>query len=290
MKDFDVGLLPHRALLIARGADALGLLQGQLSSDLRRLDATLSPYTSLNSPKGRLLATGFLHRLPDGAIALDLPRAVAAATLKRLQMFVLRSEVRLSLDGDDDPGLLGLFGDAALAALGLDAPSGPGAARIAGERLVATRPGPVRRHVLIAPREQLPRVSADLAEAWRAADIQAGIVNLYPETQDHFIAPTAGVEALGGIAYDKGCYTGQEVIARLHYLGQAKRGLYRLQLPAAVAPGTKVYGGAPGDAVGEVADCATSGGQAVALAVLQRDRAALPLQTADIPVISVEAV
>jgi tRNA-modifying protein YgfZ len=290
MKDFDVGLLPSRALLLARGRDAEKLLQGQLSSDLRRLSAATSPYTSLNSPKGRLLATGFLHRLADEVIALELPRAIAAATLKRLQLFVLRSEVRLSLDGDEDPALVGVFGDAALSALGLPIPTDAGDALQHGSLQIATRPGPQRRHVLIGPRSALPEVTADVSALWRAADIEAGIVNLMPETQDHFVAPTAGVETLGGIAYDKGCYTGQEVIARLHYLGQAKRRLYRLRLPAPVPPAAKVQGEDEADAVGEVADCADAPQGAIALAVLQIDKAGLPLRIGDIAVRSVEAV
>lgn len=290
MKDFDVGLLPSRALLLARGRDAEKLLQGQLSSDLRRLSADTSPYTSLNSPKGRLLATGFLHRLADEVIALDLPRAVAAATLRRLQLFVLRSEVRLSLGGDEDPALLGVFGDAALSALGLPVPAAAGDALRHGSLQVATRPGPQRRHVLIGPRSALPDATADASTRWHAADIEAGIVNLTPDTQDHFVAPTAGVETLGGIAYDKGCYTGQEVIARLHYLGQAKRRLYRLRLAAPVPPGAKVHGEADTDAAGEVADCVAAADGALALAVMQIDKAGLPLRIGDIAVRGIEAV
>lgn len=290
MKDFDVGLLPSRALLMVRGGDAVKLLQGQLSSDLRRLTVSTSPYTSLSNPKGRLLGTGFLHQLPDGAIALDVPRGIAGPLLKRLQMFVLRSDVRLSLDAEEDPVMLGLWGDAALTALGLPVPDAAGSAVALGERLVASRPGPIRRHVLIAPRASLPTTAVDGSERWRADDIAAGIVNLYPETMDHFIAPTAGVETLGGIAYDKGCYTGQEVIARLHYLGQAKRRLYRLRLAASVAPGARVVSPDTADAAGEVADCAPSGEGWAALAVLQIERAALPLQIGDIDVHHLEAV
>lgn len=290
MKDFDVGLLPNRSLLIARGGDARALLQGQLSSDLRRLTPTVSAYTSLNSPKGRLLATGFLQQLSDGAIALDLPRSIAPTVLKRLQMFVLRSDVRLSLDANDDPCLIGAFGNPPLQALGLHPPAAPDTARVDGEWLVAWRPGPVYRHALIGPRARLPGIDSDLSERWRAADLAAGVVNLFPETQDHFIAPTAGVETLGGIAYDKGCYTGQEVIARLHYLGQSKRGLYRLSLPSLVAPAAKVHGTEPGDAIGEIVDAGPSPDGPLALAVLQIDRASLPMHVGDIEVSALEAV
>lgn len=274
MNNLNVGPLAARALIEVRGADAQTLLQGQLSTDLRDLTPLRSPLSSLNSPKGRLLATLFLHALPDGTILLELPAVIADSTRQRLQLFVLRSQVSLAICPPEQPPLWGVVGDDAadaLRAAGLPVPESVFDAISVGDLQIARRPGVSPRYLLIGPHPFTATVG-DLSSRWRAEDIAAGIANIYPETRDHFVAPTAGIASLGGISYTKGCYTGQEVIARLHYLGQAKRQVYGLRLANSAAPGDRVLEGDA--AVGEIVDSVEdANGSVRALAVLQIDHA-----------------
>lgn len=105
--------------------------------------------------------------------------------------------------------------------------------------------------------------------AWRLARIRAGLPVVYPETADRFVPQMVNLDQLGGIGFDKGCYTGQEVVARLHYLGNLKRRMFRLRSVAAVAPGADVHDGEHPQAVGEVVDCARDGAAFELSAVLQ---------------------
>lgn len=264
------GALAHRALLDVRGPDAAALLQGQLCSDVRAVSEARCGFTGLNSPKGRLLATAFLHRLGPEHYALDLPASIVEATLARLKLFVLRSKVTLSARPAGD-GLFGLIGEEApqaLAAAGLPLPEAPFTAAAAGAGFVVRRPAPSPRFVLIDVEPPAFEGLLPLpASAWVAADLKAGIANIHPATRDAFVAPTAGLEAHGAIGYEKGCYTGQEVIARLHYLGQAKRALALLAVEAELPPGEPVLEGEA--TVGEVVEAA----EGLALAVMLRTAA-----------------
>lgn len=266
------------ALLRVRGADAAAFLQGQLSSDVRRVDAAHAQISSYNSPKGRMLAV--LHLVGDGdSTLLELHDAVAETTLRRLRMFVLRSDVTIE---PATPALrcIGLLGENAsqtLAALGLPAPSGPlQCARDADRGLVVVRRlGPAARFSVIGADSAIAALTAGAPaplafDAWRRADIEAGVPVVYPQTSDHFVPQMANLDLLGGISFDKGCYTGQEIVARLHYLGQIKRRLFVCRVAgAAPLPGSGIVAGPAGDAAGEVVDAVDSGQGAVVSAVLQ---------------------
>ncbi len=262
--------LTQLALLDARGPDAAAFLQGQLSSDVRRLTPNLAQLSSYNSPKGRMLAV--LHVLRrDDAVLLELQRSLLDATLKRLRMYVLRSKVTLS--EVVDLNLLGLAGPNAggiLARLGLPAPAAPLECTWAGDLCVMRRIGTAPRYTALGPTARAAELWQELAahatpagiEDWKRLEIEAGVPTVYPETQDHFVAQMCNLDALGGISFDKGCYTGQEVIARVHYRGAVKRHMSLQRLSgAAPAPGSKLDGGEVVDAV------AHPGGGSVALVV-----------------------
>ncbi|HUS23387.1 MAG TPA: folate-binding protein [Candidatus Binatia bacterium] len=263
--------LATRGLIAVRGADTDGFLQGQLSSDLRQLTAAQAQLSSYNSAKGRLLAVLHLLRAGDAvlmATALD----VVDPVMKRLRMFVLRSKVTLD-DASSEWTLFGAGGPHVDTALG---PWGPLPATplavtesTRGIRIVRAL-GPSPRYLLLVPAAEVNRTAAALAEVsiagtlddWQRLEIEAGVPTVHAATQDRFVPQMCNLDQLGGISFDKGCYTGQEVVARVHYLGAVKRRMTRIHLDRAPpAPGEKI---AEGEVVDAVAD---ADGGCVALVV-----------------------
>ncbi|MDE2149216.1 MAG: folate-binding protein YgfZ [Gammaproteobacteria bacterium] len=288
--------LPQLGLLAAEGADTASFLQGQLSCDLRQLTAGHALLGGHSSPKGRLLAVLLLQRAGD-AVWLELPAALAANLCKRLSMYVLRAKVRLRDAGAERPaiGLIGARAGAILEAIGLPAPAAPLAVASADGTSVLRRHGEPARYSLRAEPQRLAQLWPLLAAraqavgpaVWRLAEIRAGVPTVLPPTQEHFVAQMVNLDLLGGVSYDKGCYTGQEVIARLHYRGNLKRRMFLARAAApAIAPGTAVFdaGGSDTQPVGEVVDAAPMGGGSALLVVLQlghRDSSPLRLGAAD---------
>jgi len=248
--------LDQLGLVEARGADAAAFLQGQLSNDVRKVSAQQAQLSSCNSPRGRMLAV--LHVLRrDDVFLLELHRGVLESVLKRLRMYVLRSKVTLAELADRVT--LGLAGPGAadiLLKLGLPAPAAPLECAWTGEVCVVRRLGDAPRYTLLAPRagDLWPQLAAHAGEArtedWKRLEIEAGVPTLYPETQDRFVAQMCNLDALGGISFDKGCYTGQEIIARVHYRGAVKRHMTTRRLEGAPPmPGTTLESGEVVDAV-----------------------------------------
>jgi len=269
-------VLDELAFIRVAGADAVGFLQGQLSSDLRLLTAERGQISSYSTPKGRMLAVLQLFRQGED-ILIELHRSVAEATLKRLRMFVLRSKLTLDDVSAARPALAVLGEDAAtqLRAWGLPAPEEPLATAESSGLLIVRRLGEAPRYSLhgdpMTLRALAPSLPVAGFSAWKRADLLAGVPTVYPETRELFVPQMANLDLLGGIGLNKGCYTGQEIVARLHYLGQLKRRLFLCRSAVGgVAPGTPVYDGA-GDAqaVGEVVDAVDEQGGALVTAVLQ---------------------
>lgn len=250
--------LTQLALIEARGPDAAAFLQGQLSNDVRKVTPNLAQLSTYNSPKGRMLAVLHLLRRDD-TFLLELQRSLLDTTLKRLRMYVMRSKVALSEAADRVTfGLAGPDAAKPLDRLGLPAPSAPLACTWAGELCVMRRIGESPRYTVLAPAaraaELWQQLTAHAAPAglddWKRLEVEAGVPTVYPETQDHFVAQMCNLDALGGISFDKGCYTGQEVIARVHYRGAVKRHMTLRRLDGtAPAPGTKLDAGEVVDAV-----------------------------------------
>jgi len=265
-------------LIRVTGDDAVSFLQGQLSNDVRRLSETRGQITSLNSPKGRMLAVIHAFVRPHG-IYLEMPRSLVTPTLTRLKMFVLRSKV--SLEDVSERFTIYAMG-------GADQKRLP---RIARElhlpreafgTLTFENVSFMRRwddlprfsvYRLRKPNEdaggEAPVPGGDTE--WRTSDIFSGTPVVYPETQDHFVPQMANLDQIGGIDYNKGCYTGQEVVARVHYLGAVKRRMYLIRAEQLLSPGTSIHDGSPdGPAVGEVVDSVVlPDGEVCASAVLQ---------------------
>ncbi|MCC6209389.1 MAG: folate-binding protein YgfZ [Gammaproteobacteria bacterium] len=256
--------LGHRGLIGVHGPDAAKFLQGQFTNDINLVDEGHSQLSGYCSPKGRLLALLRVFRRDD-AYYLQLPRTLLDATLARLKKYVLMSRVTLEDAGESLIGI-GLTGPRAEAILGdliAPVPGEPDAASRNGALTVLRLPGKRPRFALYGPSGDMEHAWTILAaqaapvgpDAWDRHDILAGIPDVHPATVDEFIPQTVNLELLGGISFKKGCYTGQEIIARLHYRGSVKR---RMHLGHAVsepapAPGTPLHvPGDDGQAIGHV--------------------------------------
>ena len=243
--------LEHHAVIRVSGADRVALLQGQASNDARKVDVSHAQLTSFSNPKGRCYALAVLAGW-DESLLLVTERTQAPALAKRLSMYVLRSKAKVELAED-------------LAVAGAPSTQATWAATRDGDRLKVGVPG--GRELILMPRAKAANLK-DGTIAWRLADIAAGIPTVLPETAEHFVPLWLGLERLGAIDFKKGCYTGQEIVARTHYLGQAKQQLYRARCATAPAPapGTKLYAGTE-QSIGEIVIAAPEGGASVLLAV-----------------------
>ena len=247
-------------LIEVRGTEARDFLHGQLSSDVRSLEPGQAQYSSYNSPKGRMLANLIVARLPaapggDGFFLL-LSGDLVEAIRRRLAMFVLRAKVAVR-DATGDYAICGLAGPGASAAAQAAFGVAPGRFEALpierGALLLAIPDGRLLALCPIAEAAALQATilghatSAD-AQAWRRHDIGAGIPWITAATSDLFVAQATNWELLGGVNFQKGCYPGQEIVARTQYLGRLKERLFgfRAALPD-VAPGAKLYSAAFGD-------------------------------------------
>jgi tRNA-modifying protein YgfZ len=272
--------LPDAGLISVSGADTLDFLQGQLSTDVRAMDAHRGQISSFNSPKGRILA--ILHAFRDGErVLLECPQGILDAVLKRLQMYVLRA--RAVLTPASDLSVFGLLDDAQatlLRALQLPVPDDAPCARASYDGVtLVRRHGARARYTMYLPRSQAPQwirrldsvaPTTDL-QHWKLESLRAGEPVVYAQTQDRFVPQHADLDLLGGISLSKGCYTGQEVVARLHYLGQVKRRLFLLRAQGQPpTPGTAVIEAASDAVAGDVMDAEVlPDGSCLVLAVLQ---------------------
>jgi tRNA-modifying protein YgfZ len=273
-------------VLRVSGDDAVAFLHSQLSSDVQSLGPGDGQYWSYNSPKGRMLANGVLWRAPaeagDPGITLLLAGDVADATRRRLAMFVLRAKVRLD-DASATSMLIGIAGngsaEASSQAFGVSPPPGRAVA-FAGGASAFTLPD--RRIAIVAPQAEGPVLHAALArhasvvtsDVWRWFGVAAGVPWITAATSDLFVPQMANWDLLGGVSFRKGCYPGQEIVARMQYLGRLKERLFAFHADALdAAPGTRLYSAAfgPEQACGTVVNAApdlVAGGVAL-LAVVQ---------------------
>lgn len=275
--------LPSLAIVEVTGADATDFLQSQLSNDIKALAENDSCLAAYCNPKGRMLALFRVIRRPESYLLL-FPAALAEATLKRLRMFVLRSKVTFT-DLSEDWAALGIAGaevEAQLTAAGLSLPAKADAGSGQESALVVRLRGEQPRALILAPQERMGELWTALAaltpigeQAWRLLDIRAGVPQILPGAAEKIIPQMANLDLLAGVSFTKGCYPGQEIVARLHYLGNLNRRMYHLTLATAElpVPGTDVRT-ADGNLSGEVVMAAPGpGGQVEALAVLQIRRA-----------------
>ncbi len=225
--------LSRYGLLSVAGADARAFLHAQLTNDIERLAADRAALAGWCSAKGRLLATLLVipHPEADGFL-MQLARDLAAPVAKRLSMFVLRAKVKVT-DVSDAWRQFGVW----------DADLRQPDVAWTGHR-VRVRVGDGRYLELAPAAEAAEAANADEAQ-WTLQEIRAGRPLISAATQDQFVPQMVNLEQLGGVDFKKGCYPGQEIVARAQYRGQVKRRLVRAQAPAGVRlePGQEFNGG-----------------------------------------------
>lgn len=253
-------ILSEYGVLRVAGDDARSFLHAQLTVDVEQLAPDRARHAGWCSAKGRLMASFLLIPAGTGYL-LRLSRDLVAPVAKRLSMFVLRAKVRITDDSAAWPQI-GLWGDgsgARLAGLGLAEPADElGVARAEGR--IAVRLGGDRYLVL-----GVADAAADAREEdWQLQEIRAGIPTVTLATQDQLVPQMANFELLGGVDFRKGCYPGQEIVARAQYRGAVKRRLYRLRAATALIPGQDLFSDdVPGQPSGTVVNAA--GGEALAV-------------------------
>jgi folate-binding protein YgfZ len=222
----------------ARGADAVAFLQSQLTSDVAALGAASAQLSAYCSAKGRMQASFVVWRSGDEEVSLACSASVLAATLKRLSMFVLRARCKLS-DAGPQRRLDGVVG-AAAAKLIVDTPVW-GTRAIPGGTLV--RLPDVQGHA-----RAVTDVPADAAaspalalEAWRLLEVRSGIPIVEAATVDQFVPQMLNYEIVGGVDFRKGCYPGQEVVARSQYRGTIKRRMFLCESDLPMHAGQEVF-------------------------------------------------
>ncbi|MDR0576029.1 MAG: folate-binding protein [Candidatus Accumulibacter sp.] len=272
--------LTRLALIECAGPDAQTFLHNQLTSDVNHLAESAAQHAAWCSPKGRMLASFVLFRRGADYLAL-LSDDLAEFILERLRIYVLRSKVTLA-DRRADCGIIGVSGPRAAAALqnaGLEAPSA--ALATAGFADGSVIRLDERRYIVAAAADAAARLWRELSAAaapagapvWQWLDVAAGVPWIAEATREAFVPQMTGLDRIGGVSFHKGCYPGQEIVARARYLGKVKRHLYRVHAAGPVAAGAAVFpAGAPDQPCGQIAAAAAApGGGYDALAVILED-------------------
>jgi len=254
--------LSHLGLLQIQGEDAITFLQGQVTNDVKQLDGHVAHYTAYCSPKGRMLAL-FLAFAHYDHVHLQLPKELVASIAKRLKMYVMRSKVEI-IDVSESIIKIGLSGQNAADLLKPHFSTIPenNYELVSLENgAVLKLPGALPRYEIFTDLNSGKLIWNDLcqhttavgAPCWDWLEIQAGIPEVTLNTQEQFVPQMLNLDLLGAINFKKGCYTGQEIVARTHYLGKVKRRTHLAQLNAKVQPkaGDDVFNDA-GEAVGKV--------------------------------------
>ena len=273
-----IAKLERYGLLHAAGDDARAFLHAQLTNDIEHLAAGQARYAGWCSAKGRLLAT-FLVVPYSGGFLLQLARDLAPAIAKRLSMYILRSKVKLA----DVSGAWTQFG-----VWGADGGAPLSVREQDGAVTVAIEPG---RSLVLAEGAAAGRYAPALsADDWALAEVRAGRPLIEQPTQDQFVPQMVNYELTGGVDFHKGCYPGQEIVARAQYRGEVKRRMYRLR-GAVLEPGQDLYSDdAPGQPSGMVVNAAGDESLAVlqtsaieAKAAIRAQPQAAPLELLPLP-------
>lgn len=285
--------LSQLGVIALRGEETATFLQGQLTNDVRMLHADAAQWSGYCSPKGRLLGN-FLMWRQDEDYCLQLSGDILPGVLKRLSMFILRAKVQ-ARDASGENVRLVVAGKQALTAVSAAMGAVPDAVMgtLAGEAGQVIRVGD-DKFVLSVPPERAAAVWQALCESatpvgapvWDWLRLNAGIPMIVAATQEQFVPQMVNLEVIGGVSFQKGCYPGQEIVARSQYLGKLKRRMFLAHVDAEAAPGDPLYSpDMAGQSTGTVVNAAAApGGGYDVLAVAQVESAntqTLHLNTAD---------
>jgi tRNA-modifying protein YgfZ len=282
--------LLQEASILVHGEDAESFLQGQLSNDIGQVSATQGQLAAYCTPKGRVLAT-FSIWPHDTGYVLRLPSELAEPMRKRLQIYVLRARVRLE-DISDEVALLGLTGPQSVPRFRAEFDAVPTApfdvVRVEGLTAMAL---PGERIELAISRGSAASIWDRLIAAgctpggqaqWDASAIASGTATVLAATSDQFVPQMLNLELIGGVAFDKGCYPGQEIVARSQYRGEVKRRLRRFASLQPAQPGASLCT-EDGSPAGTVVNISTvPGGSYELLAVTSTHTSQVQLRLADL--------
>jgi len=241
--------LPELGVIEVSGSDAVSFLQSQLTNDVARVALGQMQLSGYCTPKGRLLATFHQWRVDD-TVFLRTPREVVASTVKRLSMFVMRAKAKVA-DASDawtTYAVLGRGASRALSEAGLAVPT-PSTAQTTGDVRVdrmAALPDGTERFLLTLPcATHVPladSIQRGPSSLWWLTEIRAAIPTVFAATQEKFVPQMLNLEVLGAVDFKKGCYPGQEIVARSQYLGKLKRRMNVARVESGDArPGSDIF-------------------------------------------------
>jgi folate-binding protein YgfZ len=232
--------LPHMGVIRVQGADAASFLQGQLTQDVALLGSDRAPLASYCNAKGRMQASFIVVKRSAEEILLVCARDSVAPMVKRLSLFVLRAKAKLS-DATADYRMVGLTGSAVDA---LQAQAQPWSRRDEGDATVVfLYPGAgVSRACWLAPSGQTPPMGPPVSlDYWHWLSVRSGLAMVGQACFEAFVPQMLNYESVGGVSFKKGCYPGQEVVARSQFRGTIKRRAYLVHASAALSVGQEVF-------------------------------------------------
>ena len=286
--------LGHLGVIAVQGDDAASFLQGQLTQDFAQLGPAQARLAAYCTAKGRMLASFVGFRRADGEILLVTSRDALAPTHKRLSMFVLRAKAKLR-DASDEFDLYGAAGPAAESlASSLSEPWSR--AEVGSATAVALYPADGQRRILwMAPaRDAVPPGPSLSAELWSWGDVRSGVATITAPVVEAFVPQMLNYESVGGVSFKKGCYPGQEVVARSQFRGTLKRRAYLAHSQQPLHAGQEVFHESDADQpCGTVAQAAPAPGGGwdaiVSMQVALAQQGALKAGRPEGPALSVEA-
>jgi folate-binding protein YgfZ len=231
--------LSHLGVIRVEGDDAAAFLQGQLTQDFALLGLSEARLAAFCSAKGRMQASFVGFKRDHGEILLVCSRDLLPATLKRLSMFVLRAKAKLS-DASEAFALFGLVGDAVPAAL----PTAPWSQwRDGPASVVRLYPAEgLARALWVAPAQtEAPAGDPVAGPLWQWLDVRSGVATLSQPVFEAFVPQMLNYESVGGVSFKKGCYPGQEVVARSQFRGTLKRRAFLVHGDVAMTAGQDVF-------------------------------------------------
>ena len=280
--------LDHLSCYEISGKDAKDFLQGQLTNDIAQISSTQAQLSSYCTPKGRMLAIFYICQWQDKYLIL-LRKDIAESVIKRLQMFVLRSKVEINQLPSLEQSIVGLSGEDLshhINTLNLQLPANDYEVFNTKHSLCIKIPGVIPRYILLGD-DTFSESTNSLDQNnlyvftknyWQWLDVMSGIPTVTELTQEAFVPQMTNMELINGVSFSKGCYPGQEVVARLHYLGNASRRMYRIETTSSseINSGDDIYSidGKSNQSIGNIVSAIKQGtNEYVGLAVLRIEAA-----------------
>jgi len=231
-------------VIVVKGKDAENFLQGQITNDIEIIkDEDKAIYAGYCSPKGRLIAFFLIIKVKDNYY-LFCPSSISEEISKKLSMYIMRSEVSL-VKSPENTSYFSFYGGGeeernfkntwdALPNNLMETIQHPNEQNTTGLLSITKLPGENNRYFVLGEKESIgmlykevyPNLGGLDSESWHASDIEAKIPNIFKESQDKFIPQSLNLDLIDAINFKKGCYTGQEIVARTHYLGKPKRRMF----------------------------------------------------------------